>query len=99
MWKTILLLLLTIIVLPILAIRFDDPLSLFQKEILNDLVMVYLAASIGCFILSSLSKNYSQVDKLWSLIPLAYVWIIAGRSGYEPRIVLMAILVTAWGFH
>ena len=60
--------------------------------------MVYLVASVSCFILSSLSKNYSQVDKLWSLIPLAYIWIIAVRSGYEPRIVLMAILVTAWGF-
>ncbi len=97
MWKTILLLLLTIIVLPLLAISFDDPLNPFQKEILNELIVVYLIASLGCFILSTISKNYSQVDKLWSLMPIAYIWIIAIRSGFEPRIVLMALLVSAWG--
>jgi len=97
MWKTILALLVTIIVIPVLAFIIDEPPTTFQQEILNDLVVVYLAAALLCFVVSTISKNYSQVDKLWSLIPIAYVWMTAVKSGFEPRIILMAILVTAWG--
>ena len=97
MWKTILLLLLTILLFPVLGFILDDPLSPVQSEILGTLFSVYLIAAILCFIISTFSKNYSQVDKLWSLIPIAYVWIIASGSGFEPRLVLMAMLVTAWG--
>jgi len=97
MWKTVLTLLITIIVIPVLAFTIDEPVTSFQQEILNNLVWVYLAASLLCFIVSTISKNYSQVDKLWSLIPIAYVWMTAVKSGFEPRIVLMALLVTVWG--
>lgn len=97
MWKTILALLITIVVIPVLAFSLDVPLVPYQKEILNDLVMVYLAAALLCFVVSTLARNYSQVDKLWSLIPLAYVWMCAVKSGFEPRLVLMAIVVTVWG--
>ena len=54
-------------------------------------------AALICFLVSTLTHNYSQVDKLWSLIPLVYVWMVALRSGFEPRMVLMALLVSAWG--
>lgn len=97
MWKTILALLITIVVIPVLAFSFDEIPSFFQLEILHNLLWVYLAAALLCFVVSTLSKNYSQVDKLWSLIPLAYVWITAVKSGMEPRIVLMALVVTVWG--
>jgi steroid 5-alpha reductase family enzyme len=30
-------------------------------------------------------------------MPIPYTWIVAFESGLEPRLVLMAILVTAWG--
>jgi len=97
MWKTILALLITIIVIPVLAFTFDEALSSNQREILHTLVVVYLVAALLCFLISTLSKNYSQVDKLWSLIPIAYVWITAVNSGLEPRIVLMAVMVSVWG--
>ena len=97
MWKTILALLITIIVIPILAFTVDESPGLLQQEILNDLTVVYLAAALLCFVVSTLSKNYSQVDKLWSLIPIVYVWITAVKSGLEPRLVLMAIIITVWG--
>ncbi|MEX0988074.1 MAG: DUF1295 domain-containing protein, partial [Bacteroidales bacterium] len=90
-------LLITIIVIPFLAFRFNEPLTEFQRAILVDLIIVYLVAAALCFIVSLLSGNYSQVDKLWSLIPIAYVWIVAIRTGFEPRILLMAVLVTIWG--
>ena len=97
MWKTVLFLLITIIVIPFIAFRFDDPLSVLQKAVLIKLLYVYLAAAILCFIVSSVSNNYSQVDKLWSTIPIAYVWIVAFESGFEPRLILMASLVSVWG--
>jgi len=97
MWKTALALLVTIIVIPILAFTMDEPLTDVQNGILMKLLIVYLAAALLCFIVSTISKNYSQVDKLWSLIPLAYVWMVAVDSGFEPRLVLMALVVSAWG--
>ena len=97
MWKTVLALLVTIIVIPILAFTMDESVTAFQKEILQNLVIVYLAAAFLCFLVSTISGNYSQVDKMWSLIPIAYVWMVAVHAGFEARLVLMALLVTAWG--
>jgi len=98
MWKTILALIVTIIVIPILAFTLDEPLTNVQEGILFKLLVVYLVAAGLCFLVSTISRNYSQVDKLWSLIPIAYVWMVAVHSGMEPRLILMALLVTAWGF-
>jgi steroid 5-alpha reductase family enzyme len=97
MWKTILALLITIIVIPFIAFRFDEPLLDIQRAVLVKLVVVYLAAALICFLVSMLSRNYSQVDKLWSLMPIAYTWIVAVDSGFELRLVIMALLVSAWG--
>lgn len=97
MWKTILALLVTIILIPILAFTLDEPLSDIQSGILHKLLIVYLVAAGLCFLVSTFSRNYSQVDKLWSLIPIVYVWMVAEHSGFESRTVLMALLVTAWG--
>ncbi len=97
MWKTALALLVTIIVIPILAFTMDEPLTDVQHGILIKLLIVYLAAALLCFVVSSISGNYSQVDKLWSLMPIAYVWMVAFETGFEARLLLMALLVTAWG--
>ncbi len=97
MWKTALALLVTIIVIPVLAFTMDEPLTDVQHGILIKLFIVYLAAALLCFVVSTISGNYSQVDKLWSLIPIAYVWMVAFETGFEARLVLMALLVTAWG--
>ena len=96
MWKTVLILIFTLIVVPYIAFNFDDPLSTLQAATLEKLTIVYLIAALFCFVVSTLSKNYSQVDKLWSVIPVAYAWIACHDSGYEPRLVLMSVLVTIW---
>lgn len=49
-----------------------------------------------CFVVSELTRNYSQVDKLWSLLPVAYGWITVAAYP-SPRLFLMAALVTIWG--
>lgn len=97
MWKTVLLLIVGLVVVPILAFNFDTPMSPLQANTLKILVGMYLVAAMICFVVSTLSKNYSQVDKLWSTIPILYVWVVAAAGQYEHRLVLMAILVTIWG--
>ncbi len=97
MWKTALFLLITLIIIPFFAFKMEDPLTMQQGAVLKDLLLVYLAASVVAFLLSLFTGNYSQVDKLWSTIPIAYVWIVAFQTDFEQRIVLMAVMVTAWG--
>jgi steroid 5-alpha reductase family enzyme len=97
MWKTALLLLITIVVVPVVAFLMDEPLHPLQQSTLATLLAVYLVMAMLCFLISTASDNYSQVDKLWSLMPLAYTWIVAASSDWEPRLVLMAVVVSVWG--
>lgn len=59
------------------------------------------ASSAFCWIASLITKDTSWVDRLWSIVPVVYVWIfalsgiIAGKDGM--RLIVMAVLVTAWG--
>ena len=96
MWRTVIFLIFTLIIVPILTFNFDVPLTELQQSTLKTLLCVYGIAASLCFIVSSATKNYSQVDKLWSIIPIPYVWIIAYNTDFEPRIVLMAFLVSIW---
>ncbi|MCW3492071.1 DUF1295 domain-containing protein [Microbacterium sp. SSM24] len=59
------------------------------------------AACAFCWIASLITKDTSWVDRLWSIVPVVYVWIfaISGILGGEDatRLIVMAVLVTAWG--
>ncbi len=67
------------------------------------LVVIALAAvsSAFCWIASLISRDTSWVDRLWSIVPVAYVWIFAASAIASDRdaarLILMAMLVTAWG--
>ncbi len=97
MWKTILILIFTLIVVPVVAFNFDNPLTVLQKTIFSKLIWIYLAMALLCFIISTLVQNYSQVDKLWSIMPIVYAWMVYCEEGHEKRLLIMAILVTIWG--
>lgn len=58
---------------------------------------ILAAACAGTWVLSLITREYSWTDRIWSLVPLAYVWVFAAASGFAPRLVLMAVLVTLWG--
>lgn len=89
---------LIILALAILSIVLGDlSLSSNQLETLGILAIMCGASILYCFIVGELSSNFSQMDKLWSIMPVAYVWVIAGRGGFNVRLVLIAILVTLWG--
>jgi len=61
-------------------------------------VIVAAAVSAFCWVASLITKDTSWVDRIWSVVPVVYVWIFAGAAGLgDPRLVLMAVLVTLWG--
>lgn len=60
-------------------------------------VLIAVAASALAWVASVLTRDYSWVDRLWSVLPVIYVWIFAIDSDFDDRVTLMAILVTAWG--
>lgn len=66
------------------------------------LVLIVAAGAAGfCWITSLITHETSWIDRLWSILPVVYVWIFAGAAlvgGIEAiRLVVMAVLVTAWG--
>lgn len=72
-------------------------LSPLQLETLRILCIVCACSAGYCFIVGELANNFSQMDKLWSLLPIAYTWIIAAKAGMPPRAVVTAGIVTVWG--
>ncbi|MGN6427385.1 MAG: DUF1295 domain-containing protein [Leifsonia sp.] len=50
------------------------------------------------WVLSLITGEHSWVDRIWSVVPLVYVWIFAAAAGLQDgRLNLMAALVTLWG--
>lgn len=97
MIRTASLLILTLIVIPIITIWFDTPPDAVQWQMIISTGTLMLSAALGCFILSEITRNCSQFDKLWSILPVVYAWMIASIGEWNDRLVLMAILATVWG--
>ena len=91
------LLLLSLVVCPILYIYVGPALNDLQLETLKILGIIAGCSALYCFTVAEITGNNSQVDKVWSLLPIAYCWIIAAKGGMHPRLVVMAVLVTLWG--
>lgn len=87
----------TLLAAPVSYFYFGPFLTSAEFLILKMLMYVALGASLLCFIVGELTNNNSQVDKLWSILPIIYVWMVAAYGGFTIRLVLMAILVTIWG--
>jgi steroid 5-alpha reductase family enzyme len=50
------------------------------------------------WVLSLVTGDHSWVDRIWSIIPVVYLWIFAGSTGLaDARLDVMAVLVTLWG--
>ena len=76
---------------------FEFELNKFQMSVFKDSVIIYLFLTGSCFLVGEISRNYSQVDKVWSIAPMIYVWFFTYHSDFNLRMVLMSILVTVWG--
>ena len=61
-------------------------------------VIVALVICAFCWIASLITKDTSWVDRIWSIVPVVYVWIFAIGAGLsDARLDVMAGLVTLWG--
>ena len=82
----------------ILGFVFGGPkLSQNQLDTLLVLVIICGGSALYCFVIGELTLNNSQMDKLWSILPIAYTWVIAAKGNMNPRLVIIALLVTLWG--
>jgi len=68
----------------------------------SDALLVCLAilvvATATSWLLSVLTREYSWVDRSWSVLPPVYLWVFAVVGGFDdPRLSLMAVLGTLWG--
>lgn len=73
--------------------------ALVENQI-NTLIICLIIAgcsALFCFIVGEISHNNSQMDKLWSILPEVYLWIMAAENGMNIRSIIMASLATLWG--
>ena len=97
MWKIALFLIGALIALPLGAYYLDVPPTSEQWTIIKEVGLTYAVLAVLCFVVSTITENYSQVDKLWSIAPVIYGWQIASFYDFEPRMILIAVLITLWG--
>lgn len=91
------LLALSLIVCPILYFAVGPMLDAVQLGTLKILGIIAGCSAVFCFVVGEATGNNSQMDKLWSLLPIAYTWVIAVNGGLSLRLVVMAVLATLWG--
>lgn len=94
---TAILLGITLLAVPIFSYFFGTSPGPAEWKAINTLIIITAIVAGYCFIVGELSNNNSQVDKLWSILPIAYTWVVADYGDYAPRLVLMSVLVTLWG--
>jgi steroid 5-alpha reductase family enzyme len=94
---TSIILIATLLVVPVCTFFFGISPGQAGWEALQMLIIIVAIAIVYCFVTGELSGNNSQVDKLWSILPLAYVWVVAAQGDFSPRLLMMALLVTFWG--
>ena len=87
----------SLIACPLLYIFVGPALGPAQLETLKVLLWICGGSALYCFVVGELTGNNSQMDKLWSLLPIAYTWVIAFKGGLDTRLVVMASLATLWG--
>jgi steroid 5-alpha reductase family enzyme len=56
-----------------------------------------LAVAVFVFVVGEATGNYSQVDKLWSILPVLYTFFYTHYSGYNSRLLLQSACALAWG--
>lgn len=88
---------LSVIACPILYVCVGPALDAVQIDTLKTLAIIAGCSGLYCFIVGELTRNNSQMDKLWSILPAVYVWVITIKGGMSPRLIVMAVLATLWG--
>jgi steroid 5-alpha reductase family enzyme len=64
------------------------------------IICLWVAAAVclAVWVLSIVTGEHSWVDRIWSIVPVVYLWIFAAGAGFaDARLTLMAGLATLWG--
>lgn len=70
---------------------------MLPAELFAPVVMCAVVFAL-CWGLSLVFREYSWVDRIWSVVPPIYVGLFAHAAGWsDPRLVIMTILTTLWG--
>ena len=88
---------LSIAACPVLYFTVGPQLDSEQLKIGLVLLIIMGSSWLYCFVVGELTRNNSQMDKLWSILPIAYTWVVAGMGNWNIRLIIMAILATLWG--
>lgn len=68
---------------------------------MNPLSIVAILAglfSLYAWVASLITGDTSQVDRLWSIVPVVYMWVFVFSAHHsKARLLILALLVTAWG--
>lgn len=63
-----------------------------------ELVAVCAVVAAACWVLSITTREYSWVDRIWSIAPPCYVGFVAMRAGFaDARLDVVTLLTVAWG--
>lgn len=57
---------------------------------------ICVGVTAACWLTSVITKEYSWVDRLWSIVPVVYAWVFAAHAD-SARVTLIAVLITLWG--
>jgi steroid 5-alpha reductase family enzyme len=77
--------------------KFPSVSAIWNDQLAGTLLELMVVVALLCFLTGEITRNYSQVDKLWSLMPVIYS-IIALIHVPSPRLLIMSLLVSLWGF-
>jgi steroid 5-alpha reductase family enzyme len=59
---------------------------------------IFGGVCLGAWLLSVITREYSWVDRLWSLVPIAYMAVFAAEARFaDTRLNVMLVLVALWG--
>jgi steroid 5-alpha reductase family enzyme len=78
--------------------RNGNAMSLRAMSALHNALWACVVVSSLVWLLSVLTKEYSWVDRVWSIVPPLYAIYFAYEAGFsDPRTLAMAVLASAWG--
>jgi steroid 5-alpha reductase family enzyme len=95
--NTAALLIFTILIVPYCILKYGNIPTHIEYGLIKQLSLITFICFLSCFIIGELTKNNSQVDKIWSIVPILYTGIIAFKGNFDGRLLVMFLLVLIWG--
>lgn len=95
--RAAIILIITLIAVPVITWFFPLNPGKNEWETIHLLLWVAAGTIVYCFVAGEWAGNNSQVDRLWSLLPIVYVLIVAWKGHFSSRLILMLVLVALWG--